>query len=115
MNNVASEREKLLSKAIKIDEKEIKRHLDEMVRSTVEETLNRMLDSEADELCGAGRYERSPDRVDTRAGSYKRKLQTTAGEVTLKIPKLRTLPFELQKIKVRNLTNTICVPPLFSQ
>ena len=99
MKNVASEREKLLSTAIKIDEKEIKRHLDEMVRSTVEETLNRMLDSEADELCGAGRYERSPDRVDTRAGSYKRKLQTTAGEVTLKIPKLRTLPFESQIIE----------------
>src|SRR5271167_4559796 len=29
-----------------------------------------------------------------RAGSYQRHLQTKAGEVTLKVPKLRNLPFE---------------------
>jgi hypothetical protein len=40
-----------------------------MVRGTVEETLNAMLDAEADQLCGAGRYERSQARQDTRAGS----------------------------------------------
>jgi hypothetical protein len=28
-----------------------------MVRGTVEEALNAMLDAEADQLCGAGRYE----------------------------------------------------------
>ena len=38
-----------------------------MVRGTVEETLNAMLDAEADRLCGAGRYERSQARQDTRA------------------------------------------------
>ncbi len=31
--------------------------------------------------------------MDTRAGSYQRQ-HTKAGEVTLKVPKLRTLPFE---------------------
>jgi transposase-like protein len=36
-----------------------------MVRANVEEALNAALDAEADVLCGAGRYERSPDRVDT--------------------------------------------------
>jgi putative transposase len=30
-----------------------------MVRGTVEETLNAMLDAEADRLCGAGRYMRN--------------------------------------------------------
>src|SRR5208337_5362782 len=45
-------------------------------------------------LCGAERYERTEARKDTRAGSYERQLQTKAGEVTLKVPKLRTLPFE---------------------
>jgi transposase-like protein len=65
----------------------------------VEETLNGLLDAEADRLCGAGRYERSPDRVDTRAGSYTRGLQTSAGEVDLKVPKLRTIPFETQIIE----------------
>ena len=72
----------------------IQEHLGEVVRSTVEETLNAMLDAEADRLCRAERYERSEARKDTRAGSYQRHLQTKAGEVTLKVPKLRTLPFE---------------------
>jgi putative transposase len=42
------------------------------------------------------RYERSPDRVDGRAGHYERKLdtETKAGEVKLRVPKLRRLPFE---------------------
>lgn len=56
--------------------------------------MNALLDAEADEICRAQRYERSADRVDTRAGHYERKLETKAGEVTLKIPKLRSLPFE---------------------
>jgi transposase-like protein len=64
-------------------------HLGEMVRGTVEETLNALLDAEADLLCGAGRYERSQARQDTQAGSYERTLHTSAGEVNLKIPKLR--------------------------
>ena len=62
---------KPLSKVIRIDEGEIRGHLTELVRGTVEETLNTMLDAEADELCNAQRYEHSPDRVDTRAGHYK--------------------------------------------
>lgn len=51
-------------------------------------------DAEADELCGAQRYERSPDRVDTRAGHYDRKLETKAGKVMVKMPKLRRQTFE---------------------
>ena len=45
-----------------------------MVRGTVEETLNAMLDAEADRLCNAQRYERSAARRDTRAGHYERGL-----------------------------------------
>jgi transposase-like protein len=41
---------------------------------------------------------RSPDRTDFRAGHYDRKLQTTAGEVELHVPKLRKLTFETQII-----------------
>ncbi len=85
---------KPLSKVIRIDESEIRGHLDEMVRGTVEETLNALLDAEADEMCRAQRYEHSPDRVDTRAGSYTRKLQTKAGEIEVKMPKLRKQTFE---------------------
>jgi transposase-like protein len=79
---------------INIDESLVKRQLGEVVRETVEETLNKLLDAEADELCGARKYERTIDRVDTRAGHYERNLDTTAGKVKLKVPKLRTIPFE---------------------
>ena len=86
--------EKSMGQVIQIDEARIRDHLGEMVRGTVEETLNAMLDAEADRLCGAGRYERSEARQDTRAGSYERTLQTSAGEVHLKVPKLRRQTFE---------------------
>jgi transposase-like protein len=45
-------------------------------------------------MCGAQRYERSADRVDTRAGYYERDLHTKAGKVTVKMPKLRKQTFE---------------------
>ena len=73
-----------------IDEARIRDHLGEMVRGTVEEALNAMLDAEADRLCGAGRYERSEARKDTRAGSYERSLETRAGQVSLKVPARQT-------------------------
>ena len=79
---------------IHLDGTELKKELKELVRGSVEETLNQLLDEEADRITQASRYERSPDRVDTRAGHYKRKLLTTSGEVELKVPKLRKLPFE---------------------
>jgi transposase-like protein len=83
-----------MGQVIRIDEARIRDHLGEMVRGTVEEALNAMLDAEADQLCGAGRYERSEGRQDTRAGSYERALHTKAGEVKLKVPKLRRQTFE---------------------
>ncbi len=86
--------DKPLGKIIRVDERKIHDHLGRIVRGTVEETLNALLDAEADRVAGAARYERSPDRKDTRAGSYPRKLQTRAGEVSLKVPRLRKLPLE---------------------
>lgn len=83
-----------LKDAIRVDTAELRGHVDEVVRSSVEETLNALLQAEADQICKAGRYERSPERVDTRAGHYERKLETKAGAVVLKMPKLRSLPFE---------------------
>jgi hypothetical protein len=46
---------KAMGQVIQIDEARIRDHLGEMVRGTVEETLNALLDAEADRLCGAGR------------------------------------------------------------
>ena len=81
-------------KIIQINEGLIENHLGEMVRSTVEETLNNMLNEEANRLCNAEKYQRSQARTDTRAGHYQRKLHTKAGEVTLNMPKLRQQTFE---------------------
>jgi len=84
---------------IRVDREQLRGHLREMVRESVEETLNTMLDAEADAQCGAKRYERSPERVDTRSGHYERKLLTPAGEVTLSVPRLRKLPLETEIIE----------------
>ena len=86
-------------KIIQLDEDQLREHLDRKITESVEETLNGLLDAEADRLCGASRYERSDGRVDTRAGHYTRKLHTKAGEVNLKVPKPRSLPFETQIIE----------------
>ena len=75
-----------LSNVITIDDDRIKNHLDRIVRGSVEETLNALLDAEADRLCNAQRYERSEARRDTRAGHYERKLHGKTGEVRLKVP-----------------------------
>jgi transposase-like protein len=95
---VSATSDRHLSKVIKIDEARIQTHLDKMVRSTVEETLNGLLDAEADALCQAKRYERKTERANCRAGHYKRKLHTKAGEVELKVPKLRYAKFETEII-----------------
>ena len=79
---------------IQLNQEEIKSQLGELVRQSVEDTLNAMLDAEADQITQAHKYERTEKRLDTRAGHYNRTLATKAGEVTLKVPKLRRLPFE---------------------
>lgn len=99
MNNTKGATNKELGKVISINEGQVQAHLDKMVRASVEETLNALLEAEADQLCNATRYERTHGRKDTRAGSYKRKFQTKAGEVELKMPKLRSLPFETSIIE----------------
>src|SRR5437667_2653249 len=83
-----------LGQVVRIDDERVRDYLRNVVRGSVEETLNAMLEAEAEQLCNAGRYERTEARRDTRAGSYRRKLATQAGEVSLKVPKLRQQTFE---------------------
>jgi hypothetical protein len=56
-----------LKDAVRVDTAELRGHVDAVARSSVEETLNPLLRAEAEQLCKAGRYKRSPERVDTRA------------------------------------------------
>jgi putative transposase len=67
---------KELGQVIQIDDDRVRDYLKNVVRGSVEDTLNAMLDEEAERLCNASRYERTEARRDTRAGSYSRKLQT---------------------------------------
>mgnify|MGYP000662265108 FL=1 len=79
---------------IQLNEETVKSELKEMVRNSVEETLNALLNKEAEELTNAAKYERTESRQGYRSGHYSRKLTTTSGEVTLNIPKLKGVPFE---------------------
>ena len=74
-----------LGPVVKIDEGRIQAHLDEVVRATVEETLNALLDAEADHLCGARKYERTEGRQDTRAGSYDRRRESSVEEALIEM------------------------------
>jgi transposase-like protein len=86
-------------KIIQFNERLIKDELKELVRNSVEETLNGLLDQEAAQLTGAARYERTEGRKGYRGGTYTRKLRTTSREVELKVPKLKGIPFEIAIIE----------------
>ena len=72
------------NKIIQLNEGVIKEELKDLVRKSVEETLNELLDSEAEALTNAGKYERTADRAGYRSGHYDRNLTTTSGDVNLK-------------------------------
>ena len=73
----------LKSQIIRIEEEQLSKYVDKVVRGTVEETLNALLNAEADRLCRARRYEHTETRKDTRAGYYTRKLGTKGVILTL--------------------------------
>lgn len=78
---------------VTFDEEAVRDELKELVRKTVEDTLNALLEEEADDLVKADHYERTADREAYRAGHYNRGLTTTSGQVTLKMPKLKGMRF----------------------
>ena len=88
------------------DEEAVKSELRELVRKTIEETINAMLDEEADQLVGAGPYERTDERAAYRAGHYERGFTTTSGQVTLRMPKLKGMRFATAVIERYNRRET---------
>ena len=81
-------------KIIQFDDAMFESKLDALVRVKVEQTINAMLDAEADEIANAARYERKTDRKAFRAGHYERTLTAKAGKLSLKVPKLKGALFE---------------------
>ena len=81
-------------KIVQLNEEVIKGQIKELVRGSVEETLNELLEKEAESLTQAARYERSEARQGYRSGHYDRNLTTTSGDVTLHVPRLKGVSFE---------------------
>ena len=81
-------------KIVQLNEEVIKGQLKELVRGSVEETLNELLEQEAEKLTQAARYERNEARQGYRSGHYSRNLTTTSGDVTLQVPRLKGVSFE---------------------
>ncbi len=57
-------------KIVQLNEKVIKGQIKELVRDSVEETLNKLLEAEAEKLTQAARYERNEQRQGYRSGHY---------------------------------------------
>ena len=74
---------------IQLNQDLIHNELKDLVKNSIEETLNAMLDAEADKLVNAERYARDEQRKGYRADHYERSFTTTSGDVTLKMPKLK--------------------------
>lgn len=77
-----------------LNEESLKADLRELVRKTVEATLNGLLEEgEAGDLIGAERYERTASRGVCRAGYYDRSLTTPSGKLAIRMPKLKVMRF----------------------
>ena len=81
-------------KIVQLNEEVINGQIKELVRGSVEETLNELLEQEAEKLTQAARYERNEARQGYRSGHYDRNLTTTSGDVTLHVPRLKGVSFE---------------------
>ena len=84
---------------VAVDEESLRDDIGNLVRRTVEETLNAPPDEEASELVGAERHGRTAGREAYRSGHYTRRLVTGAGEVELSVPKLRGVTFQTAVIE----------------
>ena len=61
----------------------------DFLRAVAEAVLQMLMEADAEGLIGAGRHERSPERLNRRNGYRERTLDTRLGPLQLRIPKLR--------------------------
>ena len=67
--------------------------VDDRIRLAAQNMYQELIDAEAEGVIGAGLWERTAERTAVRNGSRPRTLSTTAGDLELRIPKLRTGSF----------------------
>jgi hypothetical protein len=84
-----------------------------LIRESVRVVLQELIEAEATQVVGAGPYERSESRVNERKGSRSRTLSTKAGDIDLRIPKLRKgsfFPLILEPIDVSSVEGAKRLP-----
>jgi transposase-like protein len=81
----------------------------DLVRDALEFMLQRIMDLEAEVRCGAGLHERSEDRENRRNGYRDRALETRAGTLNLRIPKLRSGSYFPSFLEPRKLSEQALV------
>ena len=82
----------------------------DVIRKGVELVLQALIDAEAADVIGASRYERSDARTTWRNGARERMLTTKAGDVELRIPKLRRGSFFPSILERRREWTGLCSP-----
>jgi putative transposase len=78
---------------------EVEKWLSERIRQGVEDLLNGLLQEEVEQFVGAGKYERTGSRRGYRSGSYERQYQTRVGDVNIKMPQTKLIPFSSEVIE----------------
>ncbi len=91
--------EKVKEEVISVNQEIFQEKVSGLVRETVEQTLNDLLEAEAENLIKAKPYQRKEERLGYRSGSYNRNFESKVGKLKLKIPKLRGVQFETQIIE----------------
>ena len=71
----------------------------EAFRRLITKSLNSILKAESQEQLKAEPYERTLDRTDSRNGTRDRELKTSIGNITLRVPRHRNLPFKTIRLK----------------
>jgi putative transposase len=64
-------------------------HVDDRIRQAAQTIYQALIEAELTAVIGAGPHERTPERSAQRNGHRPRVLATTAGDLELRIPKLR--------------------------
>jgi putative transposase len=81
----------------------------DFLRAVAEAVLQILMEADAEGLIGAGRHERSPDRLNYRNGYRDRTLDTRLGQLQLRVPKLRQGSYFPPFLEPRRMTEKALV------
>ncbi len=73
----------------------------DFLKKASEFMYQKLIDLEAEEVIGAGRYERTPKRQTYRNGTRERQLETRVGEITVGVPKRRMATYAMQVLMMK--------------